>query len=127
MPSKIFRSLDLYSEEKCEYGLVDPHNLQQLFSNQRRVSVMGAGRSLVGAGFGKGVYVLQQSTEPPCIEFDQEERLLRVSASATVGQVYNLLIAEGFILTGFPSYPGVTIGGCIAANVHGGSVDCCST
>ena len=80
---------------------------------------MGAGRSITGAFFGRGTSVLQFIELTPCIELDQKAHLVRVSASATVAYVYNFLITKGFILTGLPSYPGVTIGGCIAGNVHG--------
>lgn len=119
MSSKTFRSLDLYSEEDCEYGLIEKNDLERSFATESPYAIMGSGRSLVGAYFGKGVRVLQQPNEPPMIELDRQARLLRVSASATVCQVYNFLIDNHYILTGLPSYPGVTIGGCVAANVHG--------
>jgi FAD/FMN-containing dehydrogenase len=80
---------------------------------------MGAGRSITGAFFGKGTSVLQLQEDAPHVELDQEAHCVRVSASATVAHVYNFLIKRGYVLTGLPSYPGVTIGGCIAGNVHG--------
>jgi FAD/FMN-containing dehydrogenase len=80
---------------------------------------MGAGRSITGAFFGKGTSVLQLQEDAPHVEFDQEAHCVRVSASATVADVSNFLIKKGYVLTGLPSYSGVTIGGCIAGNVHG--------
>ena len=118
MPKKVFRSLDLYSKEHCDYRLIGSSSTGSDFEGPP-FSVMGAGRSITGAFFGKDTRVLQLESHNPRISLDQLKHQVRVCASATIGEVYNELIKNGFFLTALPSYPGVTVGGCIAANVHG--------
>ena len=118
MPKKVFRSLDLYSKEHCDYRLIGNSSTGSDFEGPP-FSVMGAGRSITGAFFGKDTRVLQLESHNPRISLDQLKHQVRVCASATIGEVYNELIKNGFFLTALPSYPGVTVGGCIAANVHG--------
>ena len=113
-----FQSLDLSSQERCDYWPIQKRFPEGNYG-EPPFSVMGAGRSITGAFFGKGTSVLQLQEETPHVELDQEAHCVRVSASATVADIYNFLIKKGYVLTGLPSYPGVTIGGCIAGNVHG--------
>ena len=115
---RIFRSLDLSSQERCDYWPIHKQFPEGNYG-EPPFSVMGAGRSITGAFFGKGTSVLQLQEDTPFVKLNQETHCIRVSGSATVAQVYNFLIRNRYVLTGLPSYPGVTIGGCIAGNVHG--------
>lgn len=118
MTKKLFRSLDLYSQGWCaDYSLCDEKWDFDL--HPPPYSIMGAGRSITGAFFGEDTCVIRLSEKNPTIELDSHSNIVRVSAAATVTQVYNYLIQRKRILKGLPSYPGVTVGGCIAANVHG--------
>lgn len=118
MPEKVFHSLDLRSRENCEYQVVN-NSFPKGDYGLPPFSIMGAGRSIAGSFFGNGTTVLQLSTNSRLIELDVLSQQVRVGASVTVAEVYNFLVSRGFSLNSLPSYPGVTIGGCIAANVHG--------
>jgi decaprenylphospho-beta-D-ribofuranose 2-oxidase len=54
-----------------------------------------------------------------CSRFDEEKRTLRVEAGATLERVLQWACTRGLRLAVVPGYPRITIGGCIAADVHG--------
>ena len=118
MSDRTFYSLDLYSKEVCEYfGL--SKNYSDIRSGCAPYSIRGSGNSITGASFGHQTTVLYLEPEKTHMDLNPEQNRLSVSASLTVRQIYNYLVEKGYTLTGLPSYPDVTIGGCIAANVHG--------
>ena len=118
MSDRTFCSLDLYSKEVCEF-LEVRDNYSDIRSDCAPYSILGSGNSITGASFGHQTTVVHLEPEEPHIDLDLEQNRLSVSASLTVRQIYNYLVEKGYTLTGLPSYPDVTIGGCIAANVHG--------
>ncbi|MCW1891753.1 MAG: FAD-binding oxidoreductase [Candidatus Uhrbacteria bacterium] len=77
----------------------------------------GAGLSYPAASFGS------ESTSVDLSNFNRllsyQDGLLHVEAGATLGQVYNFLIKHGRYLPIQPGHPDITIGGCVAADVHG--------
>lgn len=118
MSDRTFYSLDLYSKEVCEYlGL--SKNYSDINSGCAPYSIRGSGNSITGASFGHQTTVLYLEPEKSHMDLNPDQNRLSVSASLTVRQIYNYLVEKGYTLTGLPSYPDVTIGGCIAANVHG--------
>ena len=118
MSDRTFYSLDLYSKEVCEcFGF--NNNYSDIRSGCSPYSIRGSGNSITGASFGHQTTVLYLEPEKTHMDLNPEQNRLSVSASLTVRQIYNYLVEKGYTLTGLPSYPDVTIGGCIAANVHG--------
>ena len=118
MSDRTFYSLDLYSKEVCEcFGF--SNNYSDIRSGCSPYSIRGSGNSITGASFGHQTTVLYLEPEKSHMDLNPEQNRLSVSASLTVRQIYNYLVEKGYTLTGLPSYPDVTIGGCIAANVHG--------
>jgi decaprenylphospho-beta-D-ribofuranose 2-oxidase len=53
------------------------------------------------------------------LRFDASARLVEVEAGMTLGGLFGLTAPRGLWLPVQPGYPDITIGGCIAANVHG--------
>lgn len=51
--------------------------------------------------------------------FDRQNGLVRVQSGVVLGQLLSLIIPAGFILPVLPGTSYVTVGGAIAANVHG--------
>ncbi len=113
-----FVSLDLQSRETCESAAWEPA-LFDAREESDTYSIVGSGKSITGAYFGEGVTVVGLGQPPELTELNLQENQLSVSCAATVAQVQSHLVSKGYMLTGVPSYPGVTIGGCIAGNVHG--------
>ncbi|MDP9195386.1 MAG: FAD-binding oxidoreductase [Pseudomonadota bacterium] len=53
------------------------------------------------------------------LDFSPEEFRITVEAGITLGELYRFLLPRRLCLRVQPGYPDITIGGCIAANVHG--------
>ena len=52
-------------------------------------------------------------------KLNKKKNFLEVNANASVVNVHNFLLKEGYFAPYFPSYPLVTIGACIANGSHG--------
>jgi len=53
------------------------------------------------------------------LRVDEAANLVEVEAGLTLGELYAFAAPRGLWLPVQPGYPAITIGGCIAANVHG--------
>jgi decaprenylphospho-beta-D-ribofuranose 2-oxidase len=79
----------------------------------------GGGLSYAGASFGAGVLVQEMTLFSRILDYDPTDRLLRVEAGATAGDILSWALRRNLCLPVVPGYPGITVGGCIAADVHG--------
>ena len=118
MAKQRFVSLDLQSSQECE-GVFGKTRLTEPGPRPEVYSIIGAGKSITGAFFGEGVTVVGLKRDSDLIELDPRKGQIEISGGVTIAQAQNYLIPKGYMLTGVPSYPGVSIGGCIAGNVHG--------
>jgi len=80
-------------------------------------SLRGAGFSLVPASFGKCKRIVL--SEQYRYIHPYQDDIYEVGAGVRLADLYNYLIDKNQILLAQPSYPLVTIGGCVAGNVHG--------
>ena len=53
------------------------------------------------------------------LRFDPAARLIEVESGVTLGDIFAVASREGLGLRRSPVIPAITVGGCIAANVHG--------
>lgn len=79
----------------------------------------GAGLSYCAASFGAGVVSLDHRRFNRVLEFDPKNCLVVVEAGIALGELFNFLAPRGFYLSSQPGHPSITVGGCIAADVHG--------
>lgn len=79
----------------------------------------GAGLSFAANHFGDGIATVDNSRFTEIIEYDPETGLLEVQAGATLAHIHNYLRDIGRYLVVQPDYPAITLGGCIAVDVHG--------
>lgn len=79
----------------------------------------GAGLSYAAASFGEGVVSLDNSTLTNVLEFKQDEQWIEVQAGMSLGQLYNFLIDKNLFLATQPGHPRISLGGCIAPDIHG--------
>lgn len=77
----------------------------------------GAGLSYVAATFGEKVNTIDLRSFNRFLSFS--DPFLEVEAGATLGEVYRFLLAKRRYLPIQPGHPNITIGGCVAADVHG--------
>lgn len=93
--------------------------LDQAFARSEHLAVMGAGLSYVGASFGGGATSISTRHFDRIIDFDPQAAIVEVEAGISLGKLYNFLIEHGYMLPIQPGHPQITVGGCIAGNVHG--------
>jgi decaprenylphospho-beta-D-ribofuranose 2-oxidase len=79
----------------------------------------GSGVSYVAASFGNGATSQEMGAFDRLLAFDPERGRLAVEAGACIGDVQRFALAHGWYLPVSPGHPRASIGGCIAADVHG--------
>ncbi len=77
----------------------------------------GGGYSYAAASFGAGSLVMAMTRFNRALAFDGES--IEVEAGMNLGDLFAITGPKGLLLPVQPGYPGITIGGCIAADVHG--------
>jgi decaprenylphospho-beta-D-ribofuranose 2-oxidase len=117
---KLFCSLD--RQTRCKVAFAQPdryRNLFEVLQNQQRVIAAGAGLSYVGASFGSDVLSVSMRKFDRILAFSPDARTIEVEAGISVGALTEFLAGHRLMLPVQPGYPTITVGGCIAANVHG--------
>src|SRR5258708_4875251 len=79
----------------------------------------GGGYSYAAASFDGGSLVEDMTRLNRVLSIDPASRVVEVEAGMTLGDLFALTAPLGLWLPVQPGYPDITIGGCIAANVHG--------
>jgi decaprenylphospho-beta-D-ribofuranose 2-oxidase len=93
--------------------------LETLEGGQRRIA-RGGGYSYAAAGFGAAESLVQDcSAFDRILAFDDRQGLLECEAGTTLGKIHAVASPRGWYLPVQPGYPRITVGGCIAADVHG--------
>ncbi len=116
---------------KCDGQLFTPDdrsvllNLDNLLTdsgrNQSQMKLIprGAGLSFSGASFGDGVMSIDVRQLDKIAVLESGLQTVTVETGVTVGVLLEYLLSHGFYLPILPGYPTITVGGCIAADVHG--------
>jgi decaprenylphospho-beta-D-ribofuranose 2-oxidase len=86
---------------------------------KRKRIARGAGLSYVAASFGGASIVQEMSAFDRLLAFDPARRTLRVEAGTPIGAIVSWAARRDLCVPVVPGYPAITVGGCIAADVHG--------
>lgn len=79
----------------------------------------GSGLSFCAASFDERVTSIGTINLDKIIELRETDSTVTVESGVTVGKLLDFLVSQGYYLPVIPGYPSITIGGCIAADVHG--------
>jgi len=79
----------------------------------------GAGVSYAPLSFGSSSTVVNLKNFNRILRFDPEALLIEVEAGISLGDLYSFLTPRKLYLPVQPGHPQITIGGCIACDVHG--------
>jgi decaprenylphospho-beta-D-ribofuranose 2-oxidase len=98
----------------------DVTQLQEIIAAQpaRGLLARGAGRSYGDAAQNAGGYILQPVT-PPAVDVDPAAATARVSASTTFTELLERVVPHGLLPPVLPGTRHLTMGGAVAADVHG--------
>ncbi|MCH9019158.1 MAG: FAD-binding oxidoreductase [Proteobacteria bacterium] len=101
--------------------MFEPDRYRQLLSlgAEVKMAVQGGGISLTAASFGGGARVINMRRFNRLLGFDPERGTVEAEAGITLGRLSAFLVKRGFTVPVQPAHPQITLGGCIAANVHG--------
>jgi len=112
-------SFDRQFEAQCRVQRPDRYRLLDALPPDRPRIARGGGVSYVAAGFGKETVSQDLGAFDRLLAFDGGAGRLTVEAGARIGDVQRFLLARGWYLPVAPGHPRASIGGCIAADVHG--------
>lgn len=106
-----------YPVQTCE--LERPERYADLNSDAACVIARGQGRSYGDAALNDGRRVLLTERVNRLLEFDTENGVLRAEAGATLAEILEVIVPKGWFLPVTPGTKFVSLGGCVAADVHG--------
>jgi len=112
-------SFDRQYRAHCRVQRPDRYRLLDALPLDAPRITRGGGVSYVGASFGNGAISQDLAAFDRVLAFDGERGSLTVEAGARIGDVQRFLLARGWYLPVAPGHPRASIGGCIAADVHG--------
>lgn len=101
-------------------GPLEPDALRALITARPDCGLLarGAGRSYGDAAQNAGGLVLDPAT-PPRIEVDADAATVRAAGSATFAEILARVVPQGLLLPVLPGTRHLTVGGAVAADVHG--------
>lgn len=101
---------------------VRPDRYSRLFAELSSSPLLiprGAGLTYCAASAGEGVVSIDARSFNRILEFDPATGYVTVEAGITLGDLYRFTVPRGWILPVMPGSPSITVGGCIAPNIHG--------
>ncbi len=96
-----------------------PEKLSELGPLKPESIPRGQGKSYGDAALNAGGNVVLTERINRFIAFDQQQGTITVEAGVTLAELLDFLVPRGWFLPVVPGTAGVSVGGCIAADVHG--------
>lgn len=79
----------------------------------------GAGLSFAAASFGADTVTIDLRAFNRILDFNSSTGVVEVESGVRLGVLFDFLWRRGLYLQVQPGYPAISVGGCIAADVHG--------
>ena len=106
-----------YPVESCE--LERPERYTELRPTAAGLIARGQGRSYGDAALNNNGRVLLTERVNRLLELDAEQGILRAEAGVTLAEILDVIVPKGWFLPVTPGTKFVSLGGCVAADVHG--------
>ena len=103
--------------QSCE--LERPERYADLRPDAASVIARGQGRSYGDAALNENRRVLLTERVNRLLEFDAARGILRAEAGTTLAEILKVIVPKGWFLPVTPGTKFVSLGGCVAADVHG--------
>jgi len=115
--TKSFSGWGRYPVQLCR--LQRPERYADLVPYSDNVVARGQGRSYGDAALNENGVVLLTERVNRFLEFDAANGILRAEAGVTLAEILPLIVPKGWFLPVTPGTKFVSLGGCVAADVHG--------
>ena len=97
-----------------------PDRLRMLNDRNEEFQIpRGAGLSYTPASFGKDKLIRDMCSFDRILEFDESSKIVVVEAGISLKKLLTWSFSKQLFLPVLPGQPEITVGGCVAANVHG--------
>ncbi len=106
-----------YPVQSCE--LERPERYADFKADAPSLIVRGQGRSYGDASLNENGRVLLSERVNRMLELDVEQGILRAEAGVTLAEILEVIVGKGWFLPVTPGTKFVSLGGCVAADVHG--------
>jgi decaprenylphospho-beta-D-ribofuranose 2-oxidase len=110
--------------ERLDARVVRPETYRHLFdviASEEIAIARGAGLSYAAASFGAGVLSIDLSRFDRILAHDVQSGSVEVEPGVQIGMLADFLAGRGRYLPAMPGYPSITVGGCMAFDIHGKS------
>jgi len=105
-------SIETISQRPNHINIFEKENLSKQIPR-------GGGWSYAPASFGRDVLVTDMTLFNKVLEFNEEEKTVIVESGTTLRQLLDWGLKKKLFYPVMPGFPEITVGGCIAGNVHG--------
>ncbi len=119
--NQIIHSFDATFSVQGELYTTEKYRDLYTAMTQKSFISRGAGVSYPLASAGEGVRSIVSLQFNRILEFNSVTGVVKVESGLSVGELLRFLSHRGWWLPTIPGHPSITIGGCVAANVHGKS------
>ena len=86
---------------------------------KRKLIPRGNGKSYGDAALNHGTVAISSLSQNRIIEFDEANKLILLESGVLIKDLLNFLIPKGFTIPVVPGSRFISIGGCLASDVHG--------
>ncbi|HEY8270970.1 MAG TPA: FAD-binding protein [Pseudobdellovibrionaceae bacterium] len=119
--NQIIHSFDATFSVEGELFITEKYRDLYFAMSERPFISRGAGVSYPLASAGVGVRSIVSLQFNRILEFNNETGVVKAESGLSVGELLKFLSQRGWWLPAIPGHPSITLGGCVAANVHGKS------
>ncbi len=106
-----------YPVQSCE--LERPERYAGLYSDASSLIARGQGRSYGDAALNENGRVMLTERVNRLLDFDLANGILRAESGTTLAEILEVIVPKGWFLPVTPGTKFVSLGGCVAADVHG--------
>ena len=114
-----FKSFDGFSDSKVTVFSPDRYKFWDNYPIKTNVISRGAGLSYVSSSFMENGNTVLHKSFDRITGFDSKNSIIEVEAGITLHKLYKFMLSKKLYLPILPGYSNITIGGCVAADVHG--------
>lgn len=108
--------------QNCYAHVIQPVNYDQILKiSQIPIIAQGSRLSYCNASSSSSGLSVNMFSFNKILHFDEVFGIIKMESGVTIGDLNSVAVGKNWTLPVLPGYPSITIGGCVAFNVHGKS------